>query len=282
MWPRSAGSGALPNLIIIGAMKCGTTSLHYYLKQHPQIWMSRQKELHFFVEERNWPKGVEWYRSHFKAGARIRGEASPAYTGHPFVVGAPERMHAVVPDAKLIYLVRDPIERIVSHYVHARFHGLESRPIDEALQDFEANRYVSRSQYAMQLAQYLKYFPAERILVLAREDLDRHRVETLQRVFRFLGVDERVRSWKFFRLLHRSDRKRPMNRLGAALARTPVMALVDRLPHNARWLMVYPISRAPIRPVLDEPLRAALAAYLKDDVERLRALTGLSFPAWSL
>jgi len=110
--------GNLPNLIIIGAMKCATTSLHYYLNLHPQISMSEEKELDFFIHKNNWHKGIEWYKTNFTGNASVYGESSPNYTKYPFFNGVPERMHAVVPDAKLIYVVRDPIERIISHYIH--------------------------------------------------------------------------------------------------------------------------------------------------------------------
>lgn len=108
----------LPNLIVIGAHKCATTSLHYYLGLHPQISMSREKELNFFIKERNWYKGIEWYKSNFTTKAMIYGESSPNYTNYPFFMGVPERMCSVVPEAKLIYIVRDPIDRVISHYVH--------------------------------------------------------------------------------------------------------------------------------------------------------------------
>src|ERR671915_243608 len=75
--------GALPNLVIIGAQKCGTSVLHYYLGLHPEVSMSKPKELNFFIEERNWPRGVEWYRGHFDPEARVRGEASPNYSAFP-------------------------------------------------------------------------------------------------------------------------------------------------------------------------------------------------------
>src|ERR687894_2292944 len=74
---------ALPNLIVIGAQKCGTSVLHYYLSLHPEVSMSRPKELNFFIEERNWPRGLDWYKSQFDGDARVRGEASPNYTAYP-------------------------------------------------------------------------------------------------------------------------------------------------------------------------------------------------------
>src|SRR5919106_4193832 len=100
--------GALPTFVIIGAQKCGTTALHSYLSRHPEVSMSRPKELDFFVEGANWEKGVDWYRSRFDGAAKARGESSPNYTAHPMLAGVPERMAELVPDAKLIFMVRDP------------------------------------------------------------------------------------------------------------------------------------------------------------------------------
>src|SRR4051812_36085465 len=98
----------LPNLIIIGAARAGTTSLYHYLRSHPEIWMSPEKELYFFVEDHNWKRGIEWYERHFPAGTPVRGEASTFYTHFPIRPGVPERIAALLPSAKLIYLVRDP------------------------------------------------------------------------------------------------------------------------------------------------------------------------------
>ena len=109
----------LPNLIVIGAQKCGTSSLHNYLAAHPQIAMSRVKEINFFNEETRWAYGTEWYARHFEPG-EVRGESSPAYAFLPESEGTAERMHEVVPNARLIYIVRDPVERIRSNYLHMR------------------------------------------------------------------------------------------------------------------------------------------------------------------
>src|SRR5689334_9595383 len=103
-----AGQGALPNVIVIGGLKCGTTSLHHYLNLHPEIEMSRPKELNFFVEELNWDLGPDWYAAHFNASAPVRGETSPHYTARPRYDGVAERMRATLDDARLIYMVRDP------------------------------------------------------------------------------------------------------------------------------------------------------------------------------
>jgi hypothetical protein len=278
--------GSLPNLIIIGARKCATTSLHYYLGLHPEIAMSREKELHFFVAEGNWPRGVGWYRSNFVGEARVHGEASTSYTMFPQYGGVAETMHSVVPEAKLIYLVRDPIERIISDYIHDVAKGEEVRQIAEALRDIEASPYVARSRYAMQLERYMDYFPWSNIMVLASEELHDHRRETLKEVFRFMEVDDRFYSLKFSRLRHPSDGKRRKTALGNRLARTSLMRSVERWPFDIREkikaAMYFPFSRRIPRPTLEEDLRNALVNYLSDDTNRLRAYTGRGFQRWSV
>ncbi len=136
MGAERAVSGALPTYLIIGAAKCGTTSLHHYLGEHPKIQVARRKELSFFVDEPlprgEGHRGVEWYRSWFSPDFAVRGEATPAYTSARFGV-TPERIRSVVPDVKLIVCVRDPVARAVSHYPQAREDWYESRAIEHAL-----------------------------------------------------------------------------------------------------------------------------------------------------
>ncbi|MBA2643086.1 MAG: sulfotransferase, partial [Actinobacteria bacterium] len=199
--------GELPNLFVIGAQKCGTTSLHRYLDLHPEISMSHPKELSFFMRYPD-PSETElaWYRSHFASSTRVRGEASPNYTCYPQVPGIPERIHRLVPEAKLIYCVRDPIERAVSSYLHSQAMDNEMRPIEEALAD-PSTWYVSRSLYYDQLERYHPYFSKEQILVVEQRDLLHRRDETMRRIFRFLEVDDRFSSPEFERLWEVSSGK---------------------------------------------------------------------------
>ncbi len=279
--------GALPNLIIIGAQKCGTTSLHYYLGLHPQISMSREKELDFFIIEHNWHKGIDWYKSNFIGETKIRGESSPNYTLYPYYDGVPERMHSVVPGAKLIYILRDPIDRIISHYIHnCTFDELENRKISDVLTDLKNNLYICRSKYYMQLEQYLNNFPKSNVLIITVEDLYEHRQQTLQKIFNFLNVDETFYSNKFFKIKHKTTAKRRKNRLGLFLENLPVTNIIERFPPNFREyskrMFFLPFSSSIERPELDDGLRQKLIDELKDDINCLRQFTGYDFKGWCL
>jgi len=274
-------NGTLPNLVIIGAMKCGTSILHYYLDHHPEIRMSAEKELDFFVLEKNWKKGDRWYESNFDGQAKICGEASPNYTSYPTFQGVAQRMRGLIPDAKLIYILRDPIDRIVSHYSHVVKNGREKRGLVEALENLEQNPYVERSRYHLQLEQYLRHYPLERILIVTQEDLYHERRQTLERIFRFLGVDPAFQD-KEFEVVKPSTRP-----FETSILKTIRMTRLHTLfPRRIRWkvrdLILAPLSWKMEHPPLDESLRVRLAHYLKEDVTRLRQVTGCDFKNWSI
>ncbi len=276
----------LPNLVIIGAMKSGTSSLHHYLNLHPDIHMSEKKELDFFVEELNWSKGVEWYESWFASPAPVRGESSPNYTTYPLRKGVSERMHSLVPDAKLIYLIRDPIERMISHYIHAVYMKREARPAEEALADPDSV-YLLRSRYFTQIEQYLPYYTRENILVLSSEELLARRLETLKSVFRFVGVDEGFHSPAFDQIRHQSGRKTHVTRSGALLLTLsrparPVLAMFGSLGASLASKKKSLVYRPIPRPRPSEETRRLIADRLAGEVAQLRAFTGKAFEEWSL
>jgi sulfotransferase family protein len=201
--------GALPNLIVIGAMKAGTTALHRLLGCHPDVFMSEPKELNFFFEDevrprshgsrtgtsaREWTagnrhRGLAWYARHFDGSKRVRGESSPGYTS-PDHAGVAEAIATTIPDARLIYAVRDPVDRAVSQYRHHVREGTERRPPEEALSD-ERSHYIARSLYHRRLSPFLSHFTSDRITVVAQEDLLRRPHETLHAIFSVLGVNPR-------------------------------------------------------------------------------------------
>jgi hypothetical protein len=181
---------SLPDFVIIGAQKAGTTSLYAALVSHPDVRPAFRKEVHFFDTDR--ASDLGWYRRHFPMGRGdwLTGESSPYYLFHPAV---PARMAAALPDVALIAILRDPVARAISQYHHARNWGLEHRPIDVALDpatpeelaplddaawydraDSPAREraYLARGRYAEQLERWFTEFDRERILVLDCAALD--------------------------------------------------------------------------------------------------------------
>jgi hypothetical protein len=280
--PALTEAGALPNLIVIGAQKCGTSGLHYYLSLHPEISVSRPKELNFFIAERNWPEGVDWYRSHFDANAKVRSEASPNYTAYPQHLDVPERMHSVVPDAKLMYMVRDPIDRIAAHWVHNYAKRREKGDLQTTLLHPNTS-YLTRSHYYAQLQRFLRLYPLERVMVVEQEELRNRRHETLRRIFQFAGVDPDFSHPGFEAQRHRTERKRRSNPI------TQMLASIDRRRGSvsaprfrAIAGRIIPLGRSIEVPDVRSALPPETLRSLRDDAERLRELTGLDLSGWSI
>ena len=275
--------GALPNLVVIGAQKCGTSGLHFYLGMHPEISMSTPKELNFFIQERNWQRGLEWYREHFDPSSPVRGESSPNYTTYPHHLGVAQRMREVVPDAKLIFLVRDPIERIAAHWVHNYAKRRERGDLRATLLHPNTT-YVLRSQYHLQLRQFQNHFPDSQILVLEQEQLRLRRIETLREVFAYLGVDPEFEHPRFHRERHRSSRKRRATWLGMKvqpLRRTRWGSRVPRFLWNALDVGL-PLGKTIPRPEVRDAVGPEVLEVLHDDANRLREATGRRLESWSV
>jgi hypothetical protein len=282
---RSSARGlTLPNLVIIGAQKCGTSGLHYYLGLHPEVSMSQPKELNFFIAERNWPRGLEWYSRHFDPAARCRGEASPNYSAFPQHMDVPGRMARVVPDAKLVYLVRDPIERIAAHWVHNYAKRREKGDLAATLRH-PGTSYIARSKYFMQLQRFLEHFPEEQILVIENRELRDERAATLRRVFEFTGVDPGFSHPKFEQLRHSTSRKKRATKLGMRIQRLSRTRAGRRIPRRA-WLaldIALPLSKPISKPEgVREALGEEVLEVLHEDADRLRAQTGLDLGHWSV
>lgn len=183
-------SRPLVDFLVIGAMKCGTTSLHRYLSRHPSIALPPEKEVNFFFGDRpggpgQFWRGPGWYESRFPPGS-VRGDVSPGCTSpdHP---GVARRIASVAPRAKLLYVVRDPLARAVSQYRHHRRDGTEHRSMAEALPD-PGSHYVLRSRYADRLDPFLQQFPDEQVAVIDHDDLRRDTAATVAAICRFLGL----------------------------------------------------------------------------------------------
>ena len=244
----------LPTLIVIGGMKCGTSALHHYLDRHPEIAMAPEKELNFFFgpaeptgdpdtwwQHGQWARGEAWYSSRFDGTRRLRGESSPGYTdpGHPAVA---ERMAGMVPDVRLVCLVRDPVGRAVSQWRHHLADGTEPRGVAEAVLD-PHSQYVARSRYAERLEPFLHHFPREQLHVVVHERLLAARRLELAHVYAHVGADPGFWDPALGRRVH--------------------------------------VGAGPAEPISPR-LRSAFAERVADDVERLRHLLGDPLPEWTV
>lgn len=243
----------LPSLLILGAQRSGSTSLFNYLVQHPDVLPPLGKEIHYF--DLHYQRGLNWYRGRFPYAHRLRGgtltlDASPYYLLHPL---APERAARLLPGAKLVALLRNPVERALSHYQHEVRGGRESLPFERAIEQ-EAERlsgeeerlrsdptyysfnhhrysYVRRGRYLEQLRRWVEHFPRSQLLVLQSERLFADPVGATATVHEFLGVrPHRLEHYKPF--LHGAyDREMP------AGVRTRLVEYFE--PHNRElydWL----------------------------------------------
>ncbi|MGB3264534.1 MAG: sulfotransferase domain-containing protein [Microcoleus sp.] len=198
-----------PHFIIIGAQKGGTTSLYAYLSKHPQIACATEKEVHYF--DLKFDQGPEWYRAQFpqpeNGPHKVTGEASPYYIFHPRV---PARIHDLCPQVKIIALLRNPVDRAISHYYYYIRIQYESLSLEEAIAaepqrlkgelekllanpnyrsyEYQHHSYLTRGIYADQLPAWMKLFPPSQMLILKSEDLYANPSETVNKVLEFLDL----------------------------------------------------------------------------------------------
>ena len=294
----------MPNFFVIGASKCGTTSLHTYLELHPEISMSSVKEPMFFCRTseleqrrfRHFSGDRPAYLDLFDPDAPVRGESSTAYSMYPVWTGVPEAIRAETRDPKFVYLVKDPIERVPSFWVEAMSgrsarnrQGNRLQTLEEKIGDFEepTNSFTWPGLYMTQIRQYLEVFPRESILVVDGEELRSSRGSVMAEVFRFLGVEPDFTHPGFTEERNRSAAKKVESRSYIRLANSPTLrSLVDRLPGSFREQAVSGIRKALLRPS-DKPsigpaLRSRLEDLYRPEVEELREFTGKSFSSWSI
>jgi len=277
--------GALPTFIVVGAAKSGTTSLHAYLAGHPDISMSTVKEPQYF----NDPDGQQWldyYLSNFDETKAVRGEASTIYSRYPTIPGVPERMAAAVPDLKIIYMVRDPVDRAFASYIEETSHDIERRSAEVAFADAAEpfNPYVSASKYAMQLRRFIDAFDGLRWLVVDMEDLRAEPQQTLDRICTFLEVAPFTVTES--QNLNSRATKRQYPSLVRRVRASRALRSMYRLPPGMREAVLRPVRRALSKPIdaieLPSTVRVDIAKAVAEDVREFRELTGQAFSHWSL
>ncbi len=289
-------SAPRPNLFLIGAMKSATTYLSGLLGEHPSVFMSWPKEPRYFVDStvrgRVWPHtrkqaplSTEAYLRLFAAAgdASVIGEASTCYSKAPKFSGVPERILDFSPNARFIYVMRDPVERTISHYWHSVRHDGETRSLLSALQT--EPHYLEVSHYARQLEVYFRHVPRDRIYILTYEALLADSAGELSKVYAWLGVDPSFRPVKLGVPVNVTPEKFEQARGKGRLARLREMPFYNRVmplvPQAVRKLGTR-IALRDVRP-LDIPIQEAkrfLRSQQRPQTEELRVLLGRSFPEW--
>ena len=297
-----SGNTQMPTFFVIGAAKCGTTSLHEYLDLHPDISMSDVKEPRYFMRHSSGLsqpiiESREDYLALFRSGTKIRGESSVGYSAWPAVGGIPRAIAQEVREPRFIYLVRDPIDAVLSGLTQMRSDswfpedasGTGMTLVDVLGQaDVPLESRVLRSvMFMSQLRQYLEVFPRETILVLDSDDLKRRRPETLAEVFAFVGVDPDFRHPKFSQEFNASTDLRRKSGFYRSLVRVEwLRALVYRLPRGARQRVIGAVSRPLSTPLVGltatPEQRSELEVIFRTEVEELREFTGQEFSGWSI
>ena len=204
-----------PDFIVVGAQKSGTTTLFHYLLQHPQLISAFKKEVHYFDGGLNpvidnYEKGMSWYRSNFPLRINsnfIFFEVTPLYLFNPLV---PKRIKKDLPNVKVIFLLRNPVDRAISHYFHSKKKGTEKLCLMDGLieeelrleevikcKDYKNKAYIhhsykSRGLYKLQIARYLNYFHRDQCLFIKSEDFFANPKPVLRRIFEFVGADSSI------------------------------------------------------------------------------------------
>ncbi len=266
----------LPNYLIVGAMRSGTTSLARYLGDHPQVFMAPKKELHFF--DRHYDRGVDWYREQFLdvTSELAVGEASQTYM---YDASVPPRMARLLPEARLIAILRDPADRAYSEYWFRRARGKETLGFVEAIEAETKNpgrerngaAYIERGRYVGQLRRLCEHYQRDSLHVVLFEDLRDRSVETFSEVCRFLGIDDGYVPATVGAPINRFTGFRSLRIQRLVRGRSGVIPrIIGRL--NQRETTYPPMDRA---------VRTQVDSLFKQDNEALASWLGRDLSAWN-
>lgn len=280
-----------PNLFVVGAMKSGSTTLHDYLAEHPEIFMSAEKEPGFFVPELWKEKSEEEYNQLFTAASNEKylGESSTHYTKLPTYSGVAARIHQHSPEAKILYVVRHPVKRTISHYLHNRrelYLHAENRPILKAIEQDEI--YTAYSNYAMQIRPYYEYFVKENVQIVLFEEMIASPETVLKEIFQWLGVKHT------FPVAN----SKKSNAAPAVAPTVRGFGLLNKLRYSSLWDQLAPLFPKGMKNLgnamaekkedvtvsasdVDEVYRELRSMYQKCTRD-LEELTGKSFAIWQL
>ena len=272
----------LADFMIIGAQKCGTTSLAAQLAEHPGICFCKIKEPGYFQKTMDWQDGLDAYHQLYEPkDGQLCGEASTMYTFLPEWQGTHARLFAYNPDLKLIYIMRNPIERVISNYSHDLVRGLTMAPPETAI--YEHSGYINRSRYAVQIRPYLELFPRDSLLLLVFEDYVADQIGTLEQVARFLGIPRDPLEEIGTAEKHKSVGRWYLRNTGVRwLVRSGAFqSLRPRIPVSVRQAIRRRVSnKLDEKPHFSAELRKTIWRFVEDDVQAVEVLLGRTLEVW--
>jgi len=274
-----------PNFLVIGAPKAGTTSLCYYLSQHPDIFVSDPKELHYFCDDKLYQRGANWYESQFEGGQDYpwRGEGTPFYAMHRTFPEVLPRLARDLPELKLIYMVRNPLERMESYFSQEINNGWRIPPFCEAVRT--RSHYVDASLYDEQYERYKAVYGADSIHVIFFEDFRKNVQSAISGAMMFLGVDP----WKWQGdLSRRNSRETHMEDTACmrVIRQMPGFRMIERhrdkiLPKSVRQSLKHTLRQKPTRrPVWDAATMHWAIDQVREDSQRFLQRMGRSDDFW--
>lgn len=271
----------LVDFMMIGAQKCATTRLAQQLGNHPEICFCKIKEPKFFNNNQNWKDSLEQYHSLYSpALGQICGEASTMYSSLPEWQRTHSRLYAYNPNLKLIYIMRQPVERVISFYAHQLIRREVKGPPENIV--FANPSYINRSRYGVQIRPYLELFPRENILLLLFEEYVRDQVKVLNQIAEFLGVSSNG--------FQNIDAYPKHSSIGEGIIKPPFLNIVTTSPVQALLKWIPSSTRKDIRPYFaialekkpefSQILKETIWRFVEDDVVAIEEILGHRLDIW--
>lgn len=270
----------LPNLLIIGAMKCGTTSFRKYLSAHPEIYLPQSAEINYFAHD--YKKDIKLYESHFRSHLKIIADNSPAYSMTHRYKGIAEKVHSILPESKIVYIVRKPVDRIFSHYMHRILTGVrEGDSSSLSFSNLDNNHFVLTSKYFMHIEEYLKYFSDDKILLVKAEDLRDNKKKVLEEVFGFLDIDSSFWHKDYNITHHQTSMKGKKTFVGRFIYKLGISKRIKPyIPKNVETFYRSISERPYHKPYFPAELKENIITFLEDDITKLEFYTGWNLKNW--
>lgn len=279
-----------PNLIIIGAMKSGTTSLHNYLNLHPEIYMSKKKETDFF--SKYFESNIDNYLKNFNSEYKISGESSPNYSKYHLFNNVPERIYnSLGQGIKFIYILRDPVKRIISHYYESQSQNRIEGSLDNFLEgNLEKNNIILTSLYFEQLSKFLEFYPIDQIKIITFERLKENRIDTMNEIYNFLNLSPINDPEAYDNIFNSSNNKRTNNILYKLVynsflfkkIKSIFSAGTKKILKNSKFFKYFFTKKIIYDYYISSQKKEIIYKLIQNDVNKLKKLTSKDFKEWNL